>query len=139
MSVGATGVSMDWKRERDGLAVVGGVVLVIGILVAGASVVQFVSTLLAAFLGGLLALRVGTPTDVEDEGPTPAATSDAVPSGGVDDGPDAGPPSNAADRDPKDGDAPVGGADGEESTDESGTESADEPADEPAGDSSGRA
>ncbi|MFB6156360.1 MAG: hypothetical protein ABEJ34_00770 [Haloferacaceae archaeon] len=49
---------MDWKRERDGLAVVVGIVVVVGILAAGGSIARFATTLVATFLGVLLALQV---------------------------------------------------------------------------------
>jgi hypothetical protein len=73
---------MDWQRERDGLAVVVALVVLVALaVVAGGSVGQFLSTALAAFLGVLVALAVDRRTDGSPAGGEPAVDADR-PAGG---------------------------------------------------------
>jgi len=61
---------MDWERERDGLVVVGGVVVVLVLIGTGRGV-GLATTFVATFLGVLAALRLDALMDGEEsEGAT---------------------------------------------------------------------
>jgi hypothetical protein len=77
---------MDWQRERDGLVVVGAVLLLL-VVVALGDVRGFVATFVATFLGVLAALQV---SGVVGEEPDPVGTTPTV-------GGSAGEPSGVAD------------------------------------------
>lgn len=102
MSMASARHGMDWKRERDGLAVVVGAVVVVGIVLAGGSAGRFLTTLVATFLGVLLALRVdgylggvtavataATPTGEADRPGRERVTGPAVEESNEDRDPDA--------------------------------------------------
>jgi hypothetical protein len=72
---------MDWQRERDGLVVVVGLVVLVALAVGlGGSVGQFLSTALATFLGVLVALAVDRRAGGSPAGDEPAVG--AEPAGG---------------------------------------------------------
>jgi hypothetical protein len=61
---------MDWQRERDGLVVVGIVVLVLGLAVSGRGA-GMAATFVATFLGVVAALRFERWADDEASEPEP--------------------------------------------------------------------
>ncbi|MEF8820567.1 MAG: hypothetical protein V5A31_13920 [Haloferacaceae archaeon] len=74
---------MDWKRERDGLVVVGAAVLVL-VLVGTGRGAGLASTFVATFLGVLAALRFDELLGGRDEEPTTTDDAPTAPAAAVD-------------------------------------------------------
>lgn len=74
---------MDWQRERDGLVVVVGIVVVLAVVGAGSGV-GLVTTFVATFLGVLAALRLNAFIDGEEREEPPEPTEPPAPAPAVD-------------------------------------------------------